>query len=63
MNITVSMMFCLIGNGEADQVALVRGKPSERGARSCWAAVPCPAIGTSCEYPSLSGSGPPVPSR
>ena len=43
-------MFGLIDNGEADRVALVGGKqemPSKPSARSCWAAAPCPAVGTS----------------
>ena len=66
MNITVNMMFCLIGNGEADRVALVEGKqemPSEPGARSHGAATPCPAIDTICEYPSVLESGPPTLGR
>lgn len=52
MTITVNTMFCLIGNGEAEQVALAGGKQemlSDPGASSCWAAVPWPAIGTCCE--------------
>lgn len=54
------------GNGEADQVVLVTGKqemPSEPGARNCRTDVPCPAFGTSYEYPSLMESRPPMSDR
>lgn len=62
MNITVNIMFCFIGNGEAGQVALVRRCP-QPSARSHGTAAPCPAIGTSCEYPTLLESGPPTLGR
>lgn len=43
VNITVNRLFCVAGNGEADQITLVGGKkemPSGPSARSCRAAAP-----------------------